>query len=365
MSPNRQTTIHRRPTATYGEMRARAVATVLLLGVGIACAGTVERPDNQTRSGAMAADNGYWEEASFRWQKALAVASVNTRALNNLAVRHEREGEFDDAKDYYDQALELAGPDERFYVLRNHRQFLPIWERIDSDEMVDAEAIAEELAAEDPTGVVSQEYEGAEPTLGFLEIMISVPDQGPNLAGYNRILVGNFVRRDDSEANLNDMAVRYLRRRITQRTFFETQDQLEQPIDRAQRGTGILDDADYWVGRAEAAEADLVLTGAIGLISEPRSEMVRERIRSPDGQIREVARFQDNVAYKLTYDYLVLRGEDGSRLLDGTLEAETSFPADESVSNSDAVFETFEQLLPQLLDAITPRRSEQSRYLIY
>ncbi len=346
-------------------MRIRAVATVFLLGVGLACAITpVERPGNQTRSGAMAADNGYWEEAAFRWQKALAAASVNTRALNNLAVRHEREGEFDTAKEYYDQALGLAGPDERFYVLRNHRQFLPIWERIDSDE-VDAEAIAEEMAAEEPTGIVSQEYEGAEPTLSFLEIMISVPDQGPNLAGYTRILVGNFVPRDDSEANLNDIAVRYLRRRITQRTFFETQDQLEQPLDPALRVASVLDDADYWVERAEAAEADLVLTGSIGLNTEPRSEMVRERIRSPDGQIREVARFQDNVAYKLTYDYLVLRGEDGSRLLDGMLEAETSFPADESVSNSDAVFETFEQLLPQLLDAITPRRSEQSRYLIY
>ncbi len=370
MSPYRETSRNRRPAATRRDSSASAVAvaaTVLSLGIGVSCAMTpVERPGNQTRAGATAADQGYWEEAEFRWQKALAVASVNTRALNNLAVRFERAGEFDVAKEYYDRALSLAEPDERFYVLRNHGQFLPIWERIDTVEMADDAAAADEdPSAEEPTGIVSQEYPGAPTTLGFLEIMISVPDQGPNLAGYSRILIGNFVPRDDSEANLNDVAVRYLRRRITQRTFFETQDQLGQPLDPAHRSAVILDDAAFWVARAEEAGADLILTGSIGLNTEPRSEMVRERIRSPDGEIREVARFQDNVAYKLTYDYLVLRGEDGSRLLEGTVEAETSFPADESVSNSDAVFEAFEQLLPQLLDAITPRRSEQSRYLIY
>jgi len=364
MSLNRETSNNRRPMAARHDRRASAVAvaaTVLFLGIGWSCASKlVEKSANQTRSGTTAADQGYWEEAEFRWLKALAVASVNPRALNNLAVRFEREGEFDTAKEYYDRALGLAAPDERFYLMHNHRQFLPIWQRIASDEMTD-----DGSAAEEPTGIVSQEYPGDPTELGFLEITISVPDQGPNLAGYSRILIGNFVPREGSEANLNDTAVRYLRRRITQRTFFETQDQLDQPLDPATRRAAILDDADFWVERAELAEADLILTGSIGLNTEPRSEMVRERIRAPDGEIREVARFQDNVVYKLTYDYLVLRGEDGSRLLDGTLEADILFPADESVSNSDAVLETFERLLPQLLDAITPRRSEQSRYLIY
>ena len=93
--------------------------------------------------------------------------------------------------------------------------------------------------------------------------------------------------------------------------------------------------------------------------------MVRERIRSPDGQVREVARFQDSVVYKVAFDYIVLRAEDGARLLEGSLEAEQSFPADEGIAESEAIFETLEELLPKLLDSVTPRRSEQSRYLIY
>jgi hypothetical protein len=200
--------------------------------------------------------------------------------------------------------------------------------------------------------------------VGVLEIIISVPDQGPNLAGFDRLLVGNFVPAEDSESNINDFAVRYFRRRITQRTFFETQDQLEQPLDPGRRANA-FDDADYWVERAAAAEADLVLTGTIGLRTEQESQMVRERIRSPDGQIREVARFQDVVTYTVTFDVVVLRGEDGEKLLETTLEADASYPVEDGASNQEAVFETLERLLPQLLETITPRRSEQSRYLIY
>jgi hypothetical protein len=107
------------------------------------------------------------------------------------------------------------------------------------------------------------------------------------------------------------------------------------------------------------------LTGTIGLHTEQESQMVRERIRSPDGQIREVARFQDVVTYTVTFDVVVLRGEDGEKLLETTLEADASYPVEEGASNQEAVFETLERLLPQLLETITPRRSEQSRYLIY
>jgi len=108
-----------------------------------------------------------------------------------------------------------------------------------------------------------------------------------------------------------------------------------------------------------------VLTGTLGLTTEQESQMVRERIRSPTGEIREVARFQDVVTYRVTFDVIVLRGEDGERLLEKSLEADASFPVEEGASHSEAVFETLERLLPQLLDTITPRRSEQSRYLIY
>ncbi|NKB86879.1 MAG: hypothetical protein GKS06_01485 [Acidobacteria bacterium] len=337
---------------------SRPVTLILvLLFVAAGCAtAPVERGKNQAQEGVFAADQGYWEEAQFRWLKALAIAEMNARALNNLAVQHERDGEFEAAKDYYDKALVAATPAEHFYVDRNNRQFAPIWERISSGSMDDDKLIDMPL---------DEFPEGQTAAVGVLEIIVSVPDQGPNLAGYNRLLVGNFVPAEETESNINDFAVRYFRRRITQRTFYETQDQLEAPMDPASRGEEVFDNADYWVERAASSEADLVLTGTIGLSTEQESQMVRERIRSPDGQIREVARFQDVVTYKITFDVVVLRGEDGERLVEQTLESEASYPVEEGVSNQEAVFETLERMLPQLLETITPRRSEQSRYLIY
>lgn len=338
--------------------RARGLLAVLLsLIVGTACASTgVDRSDQQTREGVLAADQGYWEEAEFRWRKALARDATDTRALNNLAIRFERLGEFQEAADYYRRALEAAGPSEHFYVEQNWQQFQPVLARV-ADGGVEAAAAGSDSGevAEPPAAV----------GLTAREILVEVPDQGPNLAGYDRILIGNFAPADDSEANINEVAVRYFRRRITQRTFFETQDQIESPLPPEIRGDGLLADRQFWVARAEEVRADLVMTGWLGLQTSEESRMVRERIRSPDGQVREVARFQDSVVYQVKLDYVVLRGSDGETLLDGSLEAEQSFPADEGIAESEAVFEALEELLPQVLEAITPQRSEQSRYLIY
>lgn len=355
---------------------------VTLLSASLACASTPSgNASDQTRDGALAADQGFWEEAEFRWLKALAIGRRNARALNNLAVRAEREGEFEEAREHYDRALELASTPERFYVERNLAQFEPIWTRINNGEIGSADETppggAEEAEVSETgdstearmvlltTDAPAAPAPDAGAGVGSLEILIAVPDQGPNLAGFDRILVGNFVARENSETNLNDFAVRYFRRRITQRTFFETQDALTSAADPELRAANVFDNADYWIGEAADVQADLILTGELGLATKQESQMVRERIRSPDGEVREVARFQDNTVYSVVFDYVLLRGEDGERLLDGTLEAEQAFPAEEGIAQSEAVFETLELLLPKLLDTVTPRRSEQSRYLIY
>lgn len=380
----------RHRSAVGARSRLAAALAALSLIVGVACAtGPVDRSTDQTRRGVEAADHGSWEEAEFRWLKALAIGASNGRALNNLAIRSERAGDFEEAKERYERALEAASPAERRYVEQNWEQFVPIWERIQSGEtdtepgqQADEEGSAGDDgdvaetddaladAGEDSPDVAPEASADADvptgsPGVGVREILISVPDQGPNLAGYDRMLIGNFAAADDSEIDINDFAVRYFRRRITQRTFFQTQDQIERPLPPELRGDGLLSDLDFWVAQADEVDADLVLTGHIGLQTSEESRMVRERIRSPDGQVREVARFQDSAVYKVRLDYVVLRGDDGETLVEGTLEGEQSFPADESLDESEAVFEALEELLPQLLEAITPQRSEQSRYLIY
>jgi hypothetical protein len=62
---------------------------------------------------------------------------------------------------------------------------------------------------------------------------------------------------------------------------------------------------------------------------------------------------------------VLLRGDDGTIVAEGDLEASREFAADDEIPADDMFVETLEELLPQLLNVLTPRRIEQTRVLIY
>ena len=264
------------------------LASTLLLTTCAASA-PAKKGDNQTHAGVIAADQGYWEEAEFRWLKALAITQNNARALNDLAIRPERVGEFEAADRYYSRALKIATPAERSYIEQNYQQFAPILARISSSDAADDSAGSDPTAGSTSAAAVSMPREAADlpeltladeqgealPSgLKVLEVLIAVPDQGPNLAGYDRILVGNFVPAPDSETNLNDFAVRYLRRRITQRTFFETQDRLESAMEPELRQSDVFDTQAYWVRAAADVRAARILPRTTGMNTRTESSSV-------------------------------------------------------------------------------------------
>ena len=53
------------------------------------------------------ARKGLWQEARFRFEKAVAADPENAQALNNLAIALEQQGEFDKAREAYETALKL------------------------------------------------------------------------------------------------------------------------------------------------------------------------------------------------------------------------------------------------------------------
>ena len=71
------------------------------------------QPGDRTKSkeqvefGIKVAQNGLWNEALYRWQKAVQLDPTYAAAWNNLAIAFEHEGKFDDAKKAYEQALQL------------------------------------------------------------------------------------------------------------------------------------------------------------------------------------------------------------------------------------------------------------------
>jgi Flp pilus assembly protein TadD len=67
------------------------------------------------------ARKGLWQEARFRFEKAVEADPQNAEALNNLAITLEQQGEFDKARAAYEKALELKP--NATYIQQNYDLF--------------------------------------------------------------------------------------------------------------------------------------------------------------------------------------------------------------------------------------------------
>lgn len=76
---------------------------------------------NQLRLGVWAAEHDLWDEAIFRWQKALEKDPNSAILHNNLAVAYEKKGLWEKARAEYELALKLA-PENR-YIKANYNYF--------------------------------------------------------------------------------------------------------------------------------------------------------------------------------------------------------------------------------------------------
>jgi Tfp pilus assembly protein PilF len=78
---------------------AAALAAVLF------SASSCSRTPDQIRFGIWASQNNLWDEAIFRWKKALQADPGSIVAHNNLGVAYEKKGLFEDALREYEAAL--------------------------------------------------------------------------------------------------------------------------------------------------------------------------------------------------------------------------------------------------------------------
>jgi Flp pilus assembly protein TadD len=67
------------------------------------------------------AQKGLWQEARFRFEKAILINPKNAAALNDLAVALEQQGEFAKAREAYEKALKLKPNDA--YIQQNFDLF--------------------------------------------------------------------------------------------------------------------------------------------------------------------------------------------------------------------------------------------------
>jgi Tfp pilus assembly protein PilF len=82
---------------------------------------------SQVEFGIRVAQNGLWKEATYRWEKAVAIDPTYAAAWNNLAIGYEQEGRFEDAQKAYERALELDP--KNLYIRQNFDLFKEINDR--------------------------------------------------------------------------------------------------------------------------------------------------------------------------------------------------------------------------------------------
>jgi Flp pilus assembly protein TadD len=91
--------------------------STLIGAAGLASASS----DQEVKFGIEVARKGLWQEARFRFEKALEVSPSDAAALNNLAVALEQQGDFPKARQAYEKALSLKPGD--LYIQQNFDLF--------------------------------------------------------------------------------------------------------------------------------------------------------------------------------------------------------------------------------------------------
>ena len=99
----------------------RALLLLLLLLVPGLSPAADKHSSQEVKFGIEVAKQGMWGEARFRFEKAVEIDPQNPSALNNLAVALEQMGEFQQARESYERALELK-PDD-LYIQQNYDLF--------------------------------------------------------------------------------------------------------------------------------------------------------------------------------------------------------------------------------------------------
>jgi Tfp pilus assembly protein PilF len=90
-------------------MRRLILFSVVVVCIAPALASAQDRSKSkeQVEFGIKVAQSNLWNEALYRWEKAVQLDPTYAAAWNNLAIAYEHEGKFEEAKKAYEQALKL------------------------------------------------------------------------------------------------------------------------------------------------------------------------------------------------------------------------------------------------------------------
>ena len=108
-----------------------ALALLFLIGVASPRADNRDDAKAQVEFGIEVALRDLWKEALYRWQRAIDLDPTYAPAWNNLGIAFEHEGQFDEAREAYETALDLD-PDN-FTIEQNYDLFLEVNDRVNQN----------------------------------------------------------------------------------------------------------------------------------------------------------------------------------------------------------------------------------------
>jgi len=106
---------------------AAAFVGLMLATAATALADARKDAKSQVEFGIGMAQRGLWREATYRWQRAVEIDPTYPAAWNNLAIAHEHEGRFEEARKAYEKAVSLDP--ENLLIRQNFDLFKEINDR--------------------------------------------------------------------------------------------------------------------------------------------------------------------------------------------------------------------------------------------
>jgi Tfp pilus assembly protein PilF len=113
-------------------MRIKSVLVLILAVVvlGVAAPALADRHEDakaQVEFGWDVAMKELWDEATYRWEKAVELDPSYAAAWNDLGIAYEQQGKFEEARKAYEKALQLE-PNNNF-IRQNYDLFREIYDR--------------------------------------------------------------------------------------------------------------------------------------------------------------------------------------------------------------------------------------------
>jgi len=301
---------------------------------------------------ARMAKDGNWGEARYRWQRAAAFDPENPFILNNIAVALEAEGEHEEAKVYYTEALALSHGND--WIEDNALRLAHLLDTLDADAGDGAPEL--EAAIREDSGKESRK--GPDPTK--VQILVPLPPK-LDVTGIENILVASFLTDESENLDINREIVRFLRGEFRQETSLDVIDATPPPAVPEQRLEDLIENHEFWKHLGREHGADMIVSGRIDFDRRDVSGFQNvDTISNVTGQKVRSAQFVEQEEFQYVMTILFFDGKTGELLHREEVRRKIKYQglANDTLT---AFFDMSEMISSDILSVVSSRRRLEQR----